>query len=333
MNKLLIFSVVFTLFFITNDVQAQIYNSGNTVGPFSSAIGRANVVPGNFSLGIGENTNVSGTYSIAGGFDVDVTGSYSLALGTRNRSTNSHTVTVGIDLQATANRSMVLGSGVTQNPGIGTDLVNSVPSSLMVGFNSDLPTLFVGGASGIGTTGKVGIGTSTPNVDLHVKGFSLIDGQNASLLLGGTTGATYGEWGIEYNSGGLNFWKPFGSNMGLKNFRLFIADNGNVSVGTNDSEGYKFAVKGDMIAEKVVVKLHANWPDFVFTEEYGLMPLSEVEAFIKEHSHLPNVPSAKEVEKGGVNLGEMDRVLLQKVEELTLYIIELEKQIEAMKNK
>ena len=112
---------------------------------------------------------------------------------------------------------------------------------------------------------------------------------------------------------------------------MFISDQGNVSIGTDDSKGYKFAVKGKMIAEEIVVKLHGNWPDFVFKKEYGLMSLEDVECFIKENSHLPNMPSASEVEEAGIPLGEMNAKLLQKVEELTLYVIELKKEIDILK--
>lgn len=173
-------------------------------------------------------------------------------------------------------------------------------------------------------------------IDFHVIGFGLFDGTNASALFGTNTGAPYGEWGIEYNDygpiSGLNFWKPAGSN-GFGNHFMFISDKGNVSIGTDNSKGYKFAVKGKMIAEEVVVKLHGNWPDFVFKKEYGLMSLEDVECFIKENSHLPNMPSASEVEGAGIPLGEMNAKLLQKVEELTLYVIELKKEIDELKNK
>jgi len=196
------------------------------------------------------------------------------------------------------------------------------------------------------TNGNIGIATASPDAKLHVKnvngstldahleGFTLIDGINASALFGTNTGAPYGEWGIEYNNygpiSGLNFWKPSGSN-GFGNYFMFISDQGNVSIGTDDSKGYKFAVKGKMIAEEIVVKLHGNWPDFVFKKEYGLMSLEDVECFIKENSHLPNMPSASEVEEAGIPLGEMNAKLLQKVEELTLYVIELKKEIDILK--
>ncbi|HRO76702.1 MAG TPA: hypothetical protein PLP27_11205, partial [Crocinitomicaceae bacterium] len=79
------------------------------------------------------------------------------------------------------------------------------------------------------------------------------------------------------------------------------------------------------------VKVNAqNWPDFVFENDYKLQPLSEVERYIQEHKHLPNVPSAKEVEEDGLNVGEMNRLLLQKVEELTLHLIEQQKRIDEL---
>jgi hypothetical protein len=184
--------------------------------------------------------------------------------------------------------------------------------------------------------GKIGMNVGSPVTDVHMKGFALIEGPASSLLLGGVTGAPLGEWGIEYNdqgtTAGLNFWKPFGNTTwpGTHNNIMFISDAGNVSINTDDSEGYRFAVNGDMIAEEIVVKLHQDWPDFVFSKEYGLMDLEDVESYITENSHLPNVPSAKEVENG-VNLGEMDATLLQKIEELTLYMIDLQKQVNELK--
>jgi len=89
-------------------------------------------------------------------------------------------------------------------------------------------------------------------------------------------------------------------------------------------------VNGKIKAKEVEVTL-AGWPDFVFSKEYKLPALSEVEQFIIDNNHLPNVPSAAEVENNGVNLGEMNAILIQKVEELTLYILDLQKQINELK--
>ena len=110
---------------------------------------------------------------------------------------------------------------------------------------------------------------------------------------------------------------------------------GQVGIGTTTiPTGYKMAVAGNVIAEKVKVrKQSSGWPDYVFSPTYKLPGLEEVEKFTKENSHLPEIPSAKEIEKEGQDLGEMNRLLLKKVEELTLYMIEQNKEIKALKSK
>jgi len=107
--------------------------------------------------------------------------------------------------------------------------------------------------------------------------------------------------------------------------RMRIDPNGNVAIGTIDPKGYKLAVAGTIITERIKVKLQSAWPDYVFQPEYKLPSLMELENFIKEHQHLPDVPSAEEVTKEGVDMGEMNKILLQKIEELTLHLIEQEK--------
>lgn len=111
----------------------------------------------------------------------------------------------------------------------------------------------------------------------------------------------------------------------------FVA--GNIGVGVTDTKGYKLAVGGSMVTESIKVKLKTAWPDYVFAPAYKLPSLQEVEDHIKQHQHLPGMPSAKEVAAEGIDLGEMNRKLLQKVEELTLYIIELRKEVNALKQK
>jgi hypothetical protein len=108
---------------------------------------------------------------------------------------------------------------------------------------------------------------------------------------------------------------------------MLVKANGSVAIGTTDTKGYKLAVNGSGIFTKVVVKSYANWPDFVFHSDYKLPALSEVEQFVVKNQHLPGIPSASEVEKEGVDVGEMNKQLLQKVEEQMLYIIEMNKQL------
>ncbi|WP_461639625.1 hypothetical protein [Labilibaculum euxinus] len=89
---------------------------------------------------------------------------------------------------------------------------------------------------------------------------------------------------------------------------------------------YPLDVNGTIRAKEI--KVEANWADFVFKEDYSLRNLTEVEEFIIENGHLPDIPSEKEVESEGVLLGEMNSKLLQKIEELTLYVIEMHRTIE-----
>jgi hypothetical protein len=89
--------------------------------------------------------------------------------------------------------------------------------------------------------------------------------------------------------------------------------------------GYQLSVAGKIIAEEVKIQLRASWPDYVFGKNYKLMPLDELEESINKNKHLPNIPSAAEVEKDGISLGDMNKRLMEKVEELTLYIIDLNK--------
>ncbi len=109
-------------------------------------------------------------------------------------------------------------------------------------------------------------------------------------------------------------------------------NGGAVAIGNVTPCDYDFAVAGKMVAEAIWVKQESDWPDFVFEPTYELSPLSEVEAFIEENKHLPNVPSVKDVEKDGISLGEMNAILLQKIEELTLYMIQQEKRVKELEN-
>jgi hypothetical protein len=108
-----------------------------------------------------------------------------------------------------------------------------------------------------------------------------------------------------------------------------IGANGNVGIGTDviTKLDYKLYVEGNIRTRKVRVD-QGSWADYVFEKDYNLLPLSEVEKYIQEHRHLPEVPSAAEVAKAGVDLGDHQVVLLKKIEELTLYIIEQNKMLQ-----
>ncbi len=108
--------------------------------------------------------------------------------------------------------------------------------------------------------------------------------------------------------------------------------NGNVGIGgiyiPND---YKLAVNGKIIAEAITVKLKNNWPDYVFDDNYILPDLKKLELFIKANKHLPEIPNAKEIAEQGGDVGEILKLQMKKIEELTIYLIEQQKQIEELK--
>ena len=185
----------------------------------------------------------------------------------------------------------------------------------------------------LGTDGNVGIGTSSPSVPLHVVGNTLIDGFltiNTSHLTFGNVAGGVINFGV--GSGDLDF-RSLPSGGGQHNQLMKLTYDGRLLIGTTDApSGYKLSVNGKMIAEGYICKLYSEWPDFIFNEDYKLKSLSEVEKFIKKNKHLPDVPSAKEVKENGIDIGEMNVILLQKIEELTIYTIEQQKLIETLLN-
>ncbi len=182
-------------------------------------------------------------------------------------------------------------------------------------------------------TGKgfVGIGTIDPKAKLHIIGdINVGDNLQTSIISGnGFSGAIQIKTNV--GIGGIDTrYLRLGIIDNNKTFYsvLSIGDDSNVGIGTTDTKGYKLGVNGSAIATSMTVKLYGNWPDFVFAKTHRLRPLSEVESYIQANQHLPEVPSAAEVAKAGINLGEMDAVLLKKIEELTLYMIEMKKENE-----
>ncbi|MGB4844668.1 MAG: hypothetical protein WBP16_09395 [Ferruginibacter sp.] len=110
--------------------------------------------------------------------------------------------------------------------------------------------------------------------------------------------------------------------------------SGELSMGGNTkANNYFLSVHGRFIATQVTEQAVNNWPDYVFEKDYKLKTLSEVKQFIAENKHLPNIPSAAEIEKTGVSLGDMSKRLMEKIEELTLYILQQQEQIDELKKK
>ncbi|MGK6353471.1 hypothetical protein [Parapedobacter sp. DT-150] len=104
--------------------------------------------------------------------------------------------------------------------------------------------------------------------------------------------------------------------------KVYFASSGNVGIGTTTPQA-KLAVNGNILAKEVKVKTDISVPDYVFEPDYELPTLEEIETYVKEHKHLPEIPSAADIEKDGLDLGEMNLLLLKKVEELTLHLMDM----------
>jgi hypothetical protein len=114
----------------------------------------------------------------------------------------------------------------------------------------------------------------------------------------------------------------------LNSGNILLNNAGGVLINTSYiPSGYHLAVGGKIIAEEVLVELQTAWPDYVFNPDYNLPSISEVDSFIKENNHLPGVPSQSEISEEGIRLGKMNEILLKKIEELTLYIIQQDERI------
>ncbi|WP_320052052.1 hypothetical protein [uncultured Acetobacteroides sp.] len=172
--------------------------------------------------------------------------------------------------------------------------------------------------------GNVGIGTESPTSKLDILQSSNTD-WGAQIVNNGGQGKGLR---IRCASGDITPIAQMEDNYG--NVRMVVQSKGNIGIGTSTPQNL-LDVNGTIRAKEV--KVESGWADFVFKPDYQLKPLSEVEQFITTNGHLPEVPTAKEVEQNGVNLGEMNAKLLQKVEELTLYLIEQKKEIELLKQK
>jgi len=150
------------------------------------------------------------------------------------------------------------------------------------------------------------------------------------------TGTTTGVYGTASGSAGTRIGVYGSAFGGTTNWAMFAQGDsyvsGDLRIGLqSEVPGYRLSVDGRVICEEMRVLISGSWPDYVFNDDYSLMNLNEVEDFIEENNHLPGMPAASEIDGGqGIDLGEMQRLTVEKVEELTLYLIEANKKMDEL---
>ena len=176
--------------------------------------------------------------------------------------------------------------------------------------------------------GEIGIGTTDPQGKLDIRGALVLDAAGDAGLYTGTAEVEQNRYLRLLNSPTVR------TASGLKAGGILIADSyayanplkndlivkGNVGIGTASPQE-KLSVNGHIRAKAIKVEV-TNWPDYVFEDEYSFRTIDELKEYIETNQHLPGIPSASDVQKDGVNLGEMNAKLLEKIEELTLYLLQ-----------
>lgn len=341
--------------------------ASNTIGDENTAIGYLSMnrnTNGYFNAAVGSSalySNTSGTGNTATGMNAlfnNLSGYNSTASGLQALFSN----TFGFEntaYGADALYSNILGN---KNTAVGTNAMRSLNNGVQntaIGFGAGFSAqgsnnVFIGREAGFNETGsnklyinsdngnsnsaliygefdtdklrindKLGIGILPVSKALEIKGTG-----TTNELIQFYTNANTAKWHMNIlSNGALNFVES-----GVADQRFVIRAGGNVTIGSTMATGYRLSVDGKIACTEVRVQPTATWPDYVFSEKYKLISLHDLEKSINEQKHLPGIPSAKEIESDGIQVGEMQRKMMEKIEELTLYIIDLNKKIESLQS-
>lgn len=280
---------------------AQVNHQGTqTNGSNSSAIGLSCNASAMASFASGINSSSPGIGSHALGMNAQSQGQYSISLGNSVTSSGTYSLAMGTFVRSVGSKSMVLGLGYPSSY-----LVNNTPNSLMVGFNSNLPTLFISSSQGPGTYGKMGIATSTPTARLDVNAGEM----NGLIIRNANSSAS--TIGIQCISDQADFTA----------FALIENGDTNLRIASNGA----FRTANTLIAKEVKVRMDV-WKDDILREPENLISLDSLSRFISENHHLPGMLSEKEALGSNVDVGQLCVDLLGKIEELTLYVLDLKRE-------
>ncbi len=265
---------------------------------------------------------------------------------------NSNNQGILVPRMASSSRTAIL------SPAIGLLVFDTTTSSFWYFSNSGWKEVGQG-SGGVGwivngtdihnsNTGEVGINMQSPAAQLHVyhddisKDLLILEGRESGLKFDDNSMIFYDA------NDDTHYLERIGKDLFFSN--TVKNENGNIYIGgtllnmigkqvtigdfgTQPATNFKLSVKGNIICEELVVENYGNWPDYVFGPDYQLLDLKDLKAYIEKHQHLPNIPSAQEVSEKGFGVGEINKKLVEKVEELTLYILGLEERLSKLEAK
>lgn len=343
-----------------NTFIGQRAGASNTTGELNVAIGAnagANTTTGKSNMFLGSNAggaNKTGVYNVfigeGAGFKGNTSNNVAIGLYAGNNFQNENDQSISKNNVAIGSVAGGYSTYTSNSIFIGND--TGIPQSMA---GNRLDNVVVIGSGGqvtransviLGNSANVGIGTSAPNnklelvstnanmsglrltnlrnnspaTVLNTNKFLTVDG-NGDVILGSTNGSA--RIGAEATN-----WQVAGTN-------LMNTNAGSIVIGpgiTKTPVGYRLFVSEGILTEKVKVAVAntADWADDILKPTYPLLPLPAVERHIQQHGHLPGIPSASEVVAQGIDLAKMDAQLLGKIEELTLYLIRLQKQVDRL---
>lgn len=239
-----------------------------------------------------------GSYSAATGYRTEASGYYSLATGYRTKSTSYGAVAIGAYSESSGNYALAQGFSA----------LASGYAAIGTGYNT------------------AAIGRYSFSMGASTKAEAQSSVAMGQFNIGGGNGSSWIETDPVFEIG-------IGTSDEERKNALTVLKNGSMGLGVDPvdiPDGYQLAVEGKILAENIDLRLKENWPDYVFEQDYSLMSLETLDAFITTNKHLPEVPSAEQVKNEGVSLGDMNVVLLQKIEELTLHMIDQNQKIKSL---
>jgi hypothetical protein len=309
---------------------------------------------GNDNILIGNNNDLNGNVtdnisnSVSIGTNVHVFESNRIKIGNSIQNTG-----IGLLVNQTPDHTLVVGKRRQSGPDVNAGALAILGSSYNSHFNyGNTEDTYIRGGKLLGrvyvneqnggdvilgspTTSQIGIGTATPDVNARATIQTAMDYTTALVIrnpsnsielktyLGGVINGNTVSIGTTGNN-------PIALYTNSAN-RIFIDGFGSVGIGTDNPGIYRLAVNGSIRAKEL--RINTGWADYVFEKDYQLKPLAEVEQFIKVNHHLPGIPAAAILQKEGVDVSDMQTKMMAKIEELTLYLIEANKKIEALEKK